>query len=105
MPFSSIGKFMQSRMPARLGKQAMVALALEAGQNFLAKQNPALAERVRLVSEKNGVIHAVSLSAAAAVEAKALKNGLFSAMTEVSGLSFSDLKISIRGTLVNDEQF
>ena len=96
---------MQSRMPVRLGKQAMVALALEAGQKYLAEQNPAIAERVRLVSEKNGVIHAVSVSAAASVEVKALKNALFSAMNAASGLTFSDVKISLRGTLVNDEQF
>ncbi len=96
---------MQSRMPVRLGCQAMVALALEAGQNYIIAKNPLIAERIRLVSEKNGVIHAISVSAAAAVELKALKNGLFSAMNQASGLVFNDLKISLRGTLVNDEQF
>ena len=96
---------MQSKMPARLGRQAMLALALEAGAKYLKERDPNLGQRVRLLSERNGVLHALASSGPAAAELKNAKKGLFSAMEAASGLKFIDLKISLRGTLVNEEQF
>ena len=105
MPFSSIGKFLPKIAKPRFSEQVGAALALEAGTGFIAAQNQLLAKRIKLVSVKNGVLHALSSSAPAKVELANLKKGLISAIKSKVDIPLNDLKITLRGTLADDDEF
>jgi len=105
MSFSSLGKFLNRFAPPKLLKQTASALALEAGTAFLAHHHPALASRARLVSVKAGVVHAVTVSAPARAELLSIKERLFLAMKSAVSLELNDLRVEVRGTLVEEQWF
>jgi microcompartment protein CcmL/EutN len=105
MPFSSIGKFLPGLVKKPLAESAAVALALEAGTEFISAYDKNLVSRIRLASIKNGVLHVVSTSAPAAEKLKNAKNALFKAMAAASGIEPEGLKVTIRGSLDNGERF
>jgi len=112
MSWSLIEKLVPLNSKKSLTDQAFTALALEAGASFVRRVNPVLASRVKLVSVKNSTIHAIATSAAAAEELKNFESDLFSAMMNAvlaaghgAGISISALRVEIRGTLAEIEQF
>jgi|GEM_PF-1753063 len=106
MAWAPLRRFLSSKSrPEPVGALASLALALEAGANHLARVNPALAARVRLVSVRGGVLHAVCLSAAAAHELSALREGLFQAMRASAPVTLTDLRTEVRGNLAAPESF
>jgi len=102
MPFASIGKFLPRASDPKLVGHARTALALEAGTAFIAVKNPALISRTRLVSIKAGLIHAIATSAPAKEELLRLKEPLFLAMKSAANIPLNDLRVEVRGTLVED---
>lgn len=102
MSFSPLGNYLPVLSKRLINKQAAIALALEAGTAFVASQNQALKTRIRLVSIKKGIVHALASSAPAKEELIALKEPLIKAMKLASGDAISDVHIDIRGTLVEE---
>jgi hypothetical protein len=105
MSFSPLGNYLPILSKRLINKQASLALALEAGTAFVAAQNPALKTRTRLVSVKKGIVHALATSAPAKEELLMLKEPLFLAMKSASLVELSDLRVEVKGTLVEDAQF
>jgi hypothetical protein len=105
MPFASLGKFLNRFAPPKLVKQTAAALALEAGTAYLGLHFPALASRTRLVSVKAGVLHAITVSAPARAELLSMKERLFQAMKSAAPIELNDLRVEIRGTLVEESWF
>ena len=99
MTWTPIGKSLPRIALKPLAAQARVALALEAGAAYLAKANSVLAVRTRLVSIRDGVVHAVATSAPAAYELRAMRESLFKAMLEAASVNLIDLRVEIRGNL------
>ena len=100
-----LGKFIPRSTSKPLARNVQVALALEAGRSYLERFVPALTGRIRLVSVKNGVLHALADSASAAHELSAYREGLFGAMKTASGLAPADLRVEVRGSLESSEGF
>jgi hypothetical protein len=105
MSFSPLGNYLPILSKRLINKQAVLALALEAGTLFVATQNPALKTRTRLVSVKKGIVHALATSAPAKEELLALKEPLFLAMKAASPVELSELRVEVKGTLVEEAQF
>ena len=102
MSFSPLGNYLPILSKRNVNQQAATALALEAGTDFLAAQNPALAVRSRLLSVKKGLVHALASSAPAKEELLALKDPLFKAMKQAAPIELTDLRVEIRGTLADE---
>jgi len=102
MSFSPLGNYLPILSKRLINTQAGIALALEAGTAYIARENPALVNRTRLVSIKNGLLHALATSAPAKEELLALKEPLFLAMKSAYAVSLNDLRIEVRGTLVEE---
>jgi len=102
MSFSPLGNYLPILAKRTINVQAATALALEAGAIFIAAQNPALKSRTRLVSLKAGMLHALATSAPAKEELLALKEPLIKAMKIASPATVSDLRVEVRGTLVEE---
>jgi hypothetical protein len=102
MSFSPIGNYLPKLAKRPLVIQAATALSLEAGTAFVATKNKALSSRTRLVSIKGGVVHALATSAPAKVELLAFKESLFKAMKAAVPIELKDLRVEIRGTLVEE---
>jgi hypothetical protein len=100
--FSPIGNYLPKLAKRPLMTQAATALSLEAGMAFIVQKNAALALRTRLVSVKGGVVHALATSGPAKAELLALKESLFKAMKLASAVELNDLRVEIRGTLVEE---
>jgi len=105
MPFSSIGRFLDRFAKTKLVKQASSALALEAGSSFLEHHHPALASRTRLVSVRDGVVHAITVSAPARAELLSVKERLFQAMKTAAPVELNDLRAEVRGNLAEEPWF
>jgi hypothetical protein len=105
MAFTPLGKSIPRSTPKPLERGVRAALQLEAGRSFLERSVPALTGHTRLVSVKNGVVHAIADSAAAAHELAAYRQGLFEAMKTASDLAPADLRVEIRGSLESPERF
>jgi len=103
MPFSPIGKFLPKIANSKALSQASTALALEAGTAFIASSNAALFARIRLVSVKNGMLHALATSAPAKEELFLLKEPLIKAMKSAYPVLLNDLRVEIRGTLAEEQ--
>jgi hypothetical protein len=102
MSFSPLGNYLPILSKRPINKQAATALALEAGTAFIAAHNEALIKRTRLVSIKGGMVHALATSAPAKEELLSLKEPLFLAMKKAAPLELADLRVEIRGTLVEE---
>lgn len=102
MSFSPLGNYLPILSKRTINLQAATALALEAGTAFMAAQNPVLASRARLVSVKKGLVHALATSAPAKEELLVLKKPLFEAMKKASAIELNDLRVEVRGTLVEE---
>jgi hypothetical protein len=102
MSFSPLGNYLPILSKRAVNQQAATALALEAGAAYIAAQNPALASRARLVSIKKGLVHALATSAPAKEELLIIKNPLFIAMKKASPIDLNDLRVDVRGTLVEE---
>jgi hypothetical protein len=103
MSFSPLGNYLPILSKRSINMQAAIALALEAGTAFIAAQNPALRTRTRLLSISKGRLHAIATSAPAKEELLALKEPLFKAIKLTSDVFLSDLRVEVRGTLVEEE--
>ncbi len=102
MSFSPLGNYLPILAKRLINVQAATGLAIEAGMVFLAGKNPALKTRVRLVSVKKGMVHALATSAPAKAELLALKESLFLAMKQAAPVVLSDLRVEVKGTLVEE---
>jgi hypothetical protein len=102
MSFSPLGNYLPILSKRLINTQAGTALALESGTAFIAAQNPALKTRTRLVSVKNGLIHALATSAPAREELLSLKEPLIKAMKSAYALPLHELRVEVRGTLVEE---
>jgi len=102
MSFSPLGNYLPILAKRLINTQAGIALGLEAGTTFIAAQNPALKTRIRLVSVKNGLVHAIATSAPAKEELLMLKESLFKAMKSAYSVPLNDLRVEVRGTLVEE---
>jgi len=105
MAFAPLGKFIPRSTPKPLGRSVQVALAIEAGHAYLAREAPALTGTVRLISIKNGVVRAIANSASAAHELGAYRDRVFAAVKTATNLTCTDLRVEVRGTLDSEERF
>lgn len=102
MTFASLGKFLPKITRPSLAKDAATALALEAGNAWIRRENMVLADRIRLVSIRGGSVHAFASSAPAKEELISLKESLFRAMKSASLIEARELRVEIRGTLADE---
>jgi hypothetical protein len=102
MSFSPLGNYLPILSKRLINTQAGIALALEAGTAYIGMQNPALKTRIRLVSVKKGLVHALATSAPAKEELLSLKESLFLAMKSAYPVPLNDLRVEVRGTLVEE---
>jgi len=105
MSFSPLGNYLPILSKRLINKQASIGLALEAGTAFIAQKNPALKTRTRLISLKDGLVRALATSAPAKAELLALKEPLFLAMKSAALVELTDLRIEVKGTLVEEDNF
>lgn len=103
MSFSPLGNYLPKLAKRPLMTQAGIALALEAGTVYIVEQNPALKTRVRLVSLKKGLVHAITTSSSAKEELISLKEPLFKAMKLAAEVPLSDLRVEVRGSLAEEQ--
>ena len=103
MSFSPLGNYLPILSKRLINTQAGIALELESGTAFIATQNPALKTRIRLISIKKGLVHALATSAPAKEELISLKEPLIKAMKSAYAVPLDDLRVEVRGTLVEEQ--
>ena len=104
MGWASFDKLLPKIGKKPLLAEVSVALALESGTNYLATRAPLLKTRVRLVSLRQGVLHALVTSGPAAAELRSLKEGLFKVMREQPGSIVTELRITIKSVLAEGSE-